>query len=100
MCPNCQGKFVTTLWGQEVARRAASGTKSVRLLVATVRNDVPEFCLTNHLDAGLVRKCQVRAVPCATSALAIKALAMVLKHSFIRNFIANRTAGAAAGIGI
>jgi hypothetical protein len=80
-------------------RRTASGTKSVRLLVSTIRNDVPEFYLTRNLDPCSVRKRQVGTVPCTTPALAIEALAVVLQHGRIGHFIANRAAGAATAVG-
>src|SRR5258708_33485994 len=47
-----------------------------------------------------VRESQVGAVPGAALALAVAALAIALHHRFAGDFIADRAAGAAAGIGL
>src|SRR5215468_2637173 len=82
----------------EVDRRSTGRAEGVDLFVPGVAGYPPALRLAGNCHVGSPGEGQIGSVTSAASFLAISTLAMVLEDGFAGCFIADRAAGASAGV--
>jgi len=82
----------------QIDRRPAGGAEAARLHAPAVADHVPMRRFALELHRLPAREGQIGSVPGAARTLAVAALAVVYRNRRGRDFIADRAAGASAGV--